>query len=208
MMDSPARVESAGGAPRPRAVRPAARTVTAGAATVAAAAALLGLASACRGTADPFGPDPAFSTYFALSMVDGAPPPAVARVPGMLVPLVISEARLVPLDVGRTTDRRLVDDRTGNGAIGGNARDTTVSTGRMADIRVFGSGATRQVDSAVVEVVRQGDRMFITRPHPNPGLALTDTCLYENGVLVRPIKFWRSATEPRATQVLTYSTVR
>ena len=54
------------------------------------------------------------------------------RLSGRLGRTFLTEARLMPLDLGRTTDRRIFDDRGGSGRPAGNGRDTTVSTGRMA----------------------------------------------------------------------------
>ena len=125
------------------------------------------------------GPDPAQSTYFKGMTVDGLTLPFSFRLnPGDLGPTFLTEARLVPLDLGRTTDTRIFDDRGGSGPGGGNGRDTTVSTGRMSDIRTFSSaaiGGSFQTDSIVVDVVRVGDLLYITRPHPDPSRNVTDT---------------------------------
>jgi len=123
----------------------------------------------------------------------------------------LTEARLVPLDLGRTTDKRIFDDRGGSGSGSGNGRDTTVSTGRMSDIRTFSSapvGGGAQTDSVVVDVVRVGDILYITRPHPDPARNVTDTANYVNGVLVRPLGYWRSVIESPTGRLLTYTTVR
>jgi hypothetical protein len=122
------------------------------------------------------------------------------------------EARLVPLDLGRTTDTRIFDDRGGSGSGSGNGRDTTVSTGRMSDIRKFASNAAGtdvQTDSTVVDVVRVGDVLYITRPHPDPTRRVTDTAVYhEAGVLVRPLGYWRNVIEPSTGRQLYYSAIR
>jgi hypothetical protein len=166
--------------------------------------------SACGAT--PIGgPDPARSTYFKSTMVDGGALPFRFSLPGDLAPTFFLEARLVPLDLGRTTDTRIFDDRGGTGSGGGNGRDTTVSTGRMSDIRVFAASAAgdrSQVDSVIVEVVRVGDVLYITRPHPDPTRSITDTAYYENGVLVRPLSYWRTLTEKKTGRLLTYTTIR
>jgi hypothetical protein len=81
----------------------------------------------------------------------------------------------------------------------------------MSDIRVFAStaaGGFAQTDSAAVDVVRVGDVLYITRPHPDPARSVTDTAYYENGVLVRPLGYWRSTNEARTGRLLTYTTVR
>lgn len=158
------------------------------------------------------GPDPARATFFKATMINGGPLPYSFKInPLDLTPLFIVDARLVPLDLGRTTDTRIFEDRGGSGNNGGNGRDTTVSTGRMTDIRVFasnGSGANTQVDSIVVDVVRVGDVLYITRQFPNTAQNSTDTANYENGVLVRPLRYWRNIGEPPTGRLLTYTTVR
>ncbi|MCC6244297.1 MAG: hypothetical protein IT353_15760 [Gemmatimonadaceae bacterium] len=144
-------------------------------------------------------------------MVDGRTLPFEYRLPGALVPTYILSAKLVPLDLGRTTDTRIFDDRSGGGGSGGNGRDTTVSTGRMSDIRVFSlspSGSAPQSDSVAVDVVRIGDTLFITRPHPDPARNRTDTAFYASGVLVRKISYWRELSELSQGRIVTYTTVR
>ena len=156
------------------------------------------------------GPDPARSTYFKGTQVDGLDLPFRFIFPGDLGYTYLMEARLVPLDLGRTTDTRIFDDRGGTGSGSGNGRDTTVSTGRMSDIRSFASspsGANRQTDSIVVDVVRVGDILYITRPHPDPARNKIDTAWYESGVLVRPLGYWRSLIEPQTGKRLVYTTV-
>lgn len=170
-------------------------------------------ASAWSCGASPIGgPDPARSTYFKAVMMDGGPLPFAFRLsPNDLTQTYFMDARLVPLDLGRTTDTRIFEDRGGSGSNGGNGRDTTVSTGRMTDIRVFAgsaSGAFTQTDSVVVDVLRRGEFLYITRPHPDPTRALTDTAFYENGVLVRPLRYWRGPNDPPTGRRLTYTTVR
>ncbi|MBL0170020.1 MAG: hypothetical protein IPP90_04695 [Gemmatimonadaceae bacterium] len=158
------------------------------------------------------GPDPARSTYFKATMIDGGALPYRFRLsPLDLAFTYFIEARLVPLDLGRTTDTRIFDDRGGTGSGGGNGRDTTVSTGRMSDIRTFSSaaeGGSVQTDSTVVDVVRVGDVLYITRPHPDPSRNVTDTAFYESGVLVRPLRYWRSVIELPTGRRVTYTTVR
>jgi len=158
------------------------------------------------------GPDPAPATFFKASMVDGSAIPFAFRfAPADLALTYLTEARLVPLDVGRTTDSRIFENRGGSGSSSGNGRDTTVSTGRMADIRTFATAATggaSQTDSNVVDVVRVGDTLFITRPHPDPTRNVTDTALYDNGYLVRPLGYWRSVIERPTGRRLIYTTVR
>ena len=157
------------------------------------------------------GPDPARSTFFQSTLVDGGRLPFEILLPNMLRPMYLTSAKLVPMDLGRTTDTRIFDDRGGSGSVGGNGRDTTVSTGRMSDIRVFAStpgGATPQTDSIAVDVVRVGDILYITRPHPDPTRNRTDTAFYQSGVLVRKISYWRDLTEAPQGRTLTYTTVR
>ena len=70
----------------------------------------------------------------------------------------LDSATLVPYAVGRTIDRRLVNDRTGRGGTGGNTRDTTVVRGQFMDIRVLRhvtpslGTITYQRDSTIVDV--------------------------------------------------------
>jgi hypothetical protein len=157
------------------------------------------------------GPDPARSTYFKATMIDGGALPFRFSFPGDLGPTFFMDARLVPLDLGRTTDTRIFDDRGGTGSGSGNGRDTTVSTGRMSDIRVFAATSTgggSQTDSVAVDVVRVGDVLYITRPHPDPTRSVTDTAYYVNGVLVRPLRYWRTTIERPTGRLLTYTTVR
>lgn len=158
------------------------------------------------------GPDPARSTFFKAAMMDGGPLPyAFKFYPSDLSLTYFMDARLVPLDLGRTTDTRIFEDRGGSGSSGGNGRDTTVSTGRMTDIRVFAgsaSGAFPQTDSVVVDVLRRGEFLYITRSHPDPTRNLTDTAFYENGVLVRPLRYWRGVNDLPTGRRLTYTTVR
>lgn len=151
------------------------------------------------------GPDPARSTFFKATLVDGGPLPGRVKLPGLLAPLYLTEARLIPLDLGRTTDIRIFEDRGGNGSGSGNGRDTTVSTGRMADIRVFNS---QDYDSVAVDVVRIGDVMYITRPFPDPTRNVVDTAYFENGVITRKVHLWRGFNEPPTGQFITYTTVR
>ena len=177
---------------------------------VAGALTMLGIA-AC-GASPVGGPDPARSTYFKGTMVDGGVLPYRFRfAPTDLAFTYMTEARLVPLDLGRTTDTRIFDDRGGSGSGSGNGRDTTVSTGRMADIRTFSSApvaGSSQTDSLVVDVVRIGDILYITLAHPDPRRNVTDTAYYVGGVLVRPLGYWRSFNERSTGRLLTYTTVR
>lgn len=158
------------------------------------------------------GPDPARSTFFKAALMDGGPLPYLFwYYPSDLVPTYFIDARLVPLDLGRTTDVRIFEDRGGSGSNGGNGRDTTVSSGRMTDIRIYGrfaDGTGAQADSVIVEVVRRGEFLYITRPHPDPAQQLTDTAYFENGVLVRPLRYWRYNTDVPTGRRLTYTTVR
>ena len=177
---------------------------------VAAAVTVYGV-GAC-GASPAGGPDPARSTYFKATLIDGGGLPYRFLLnPGDLAFTFLTDARLVPLDLGRTTDTRIFDDRGGSGSGSGNGRDTTVSTGRMSDLRTFSStavGANAQTDSAVVDVVRVGDVLYITRAHPDPMRHVTDTAYYVNGVLVRPLAYWRSVIERPTGRLLTYTTVR
>ena len=142
-------------------------------------------------------------------MVDGGPLPYRFSFPGDLGPTFLTDARLLPLDLGRTTDKRIFDDRGGSGSNPGNGRDTTVATGRMSDIRTFSNTAgVTSMDSAVVDVVRIGDIMYITRPHPDPNRNVTDTAYFVSGVLVRPLRYWRNVIEPPTGRTLTYTTVK
>lgn len=155
------------------------------------------------------GPDPALSTYFKATLLDGAALPGSVKLPLLLDTLFLTEARLMPLDLGRTTDTRIFDDRGGTGSGSGNGRDSTVSTGRMSDIRIFANrhGVT-QLDSVIVDVVRMGDVLYLTRPHPDPSRNVTDTATYENGVLVRKVRYWREVNENPTGQIIIYTTVR
>ncbi len=191
-----------------RVARMGARTV--GGVGVLASAGVLAIMAGC-GASPTGGPDPAVSTFFKATMVEGGPLPFQFRLPGDLAFTYLTDARLVPLDLGRTTDVRIFDDRGGSGSSGGNSRDTTVSTGRMADIRHFAAspgGQFTQVDSVAVDVVRVGDILYITRPHPDPARNRTDTAQYFSGVLVRKLSYWRDLNEAPISQVLTYTTVR
>ena len=60
----------------------------------------------------------------------------------------------------------------------------------------------------VVDVVRVGDVMYITRPHPDPTRNVTDTAYFVSGVLVRPLAYWRSVIERPTGRTLTYTTVK
>ena len=180
---------------------------------VARTAGVCGLAIVTACGASPIGgPDPARSTFFQATQIDGGGLPYRF----LLAPLDLSftyltDARLVPLDLGRTTDTRIFDDRTGNGSGSGGGRDTTVSSGRMSDLRTFAAsatGASAQTDSVVVDVLRVGDVLYITRPHPDPARSITDTAFYENGVLVRPLRYWRTTGERPTGRRITYTTVR
>lgn len=158
------------------------------------------------------GPDPARSTYFKGTQVDGTNIPyRFLFYPNDFAFTYLTEARLVPLDLGRTTDARIFDDRGGSGTPGGNGRDTTVSTGRMSDIRTFSTapvGGNFQTDSVVVDVVRKGDTLYITRAFPDAARNVTDTAWYEAGVLVRPLAFWRYVNEVKTGRKLVYTTVK
>ena len=181
----------------------------AGGMAVVAVAAAVGV-FAC-GASPTGGNDPNLSTYFKGTMVEGAVLPFIVRLPGDLTSSYLTDARLVPLDIGRTTDTRIFDDRGGSGGSGGGGRDTTAVTGRMSDIRVFAStpqGANAQIDSVTVDVVRIGNILYITRPHPDPARNVTDTAQYVSGVLVRKLSYWRTLVEPPNGKLLTYTTVR
>lgn len=155
------------------------------------------------------GPDPARSTFFRATLVDGGALPAEVHLPGLLAPLYLKEARLVPIDLGRTTDTRIFDDRGGTGSGSGNGRDSTVSTGKMSDVRIFANGAgATSYDSVSVDVIRVGDILYITRPHPSEARNVTDTAHYESGVLVRKVRYWRVIEELPTGQVITYTTVK
>ena len=173
------------------------------------AAVVVGTAVGC-GASPTGGPDPAPSTFFKGTMVDGTVLPyRFFLTPQDLGPTFLTEARLLPLDLGRTTDKRIFDDRGGSGSNPGNGRDTTVATGRMSDIRTFSStSGVLSMDSAVVDVIRIGDIMYITRPHPDPSRNVTDTAYFVNGVLVRPLGYWRSVIEKPTGRILTYTTVK
>lgn len=169
----------------------------------------IGFILAACGAGAVGGPDPARSTLFKATMLDGGTLPKRVNVYGLIEPLYLSDALLVPMDLGRTTDTRIFDDRGGTGSGSGNGRDSTVSTGRMSDIRVFRDirGVT-QTDSVAVDVVRIGDVLYITRPHPDPSRSKTDTAVYENGVLLRKVQYWREVNERPPGQTITYTTVR
>lgn len=153
------------------------------------------------------GSDPARATFFKATMLDAQPLPGQVKLPLLLQPLLLADARLVPMDLGRTTDRRIFDDRGGSGSSGG-GRDSTASTGRMADVRIFSSvSGALQTDSVAVDVVRIGDILYITRPHPDPKRNVTDTAFYENGVLIRKMGYWREVVERPTGQVVTYTVV-
>lgn len=180
-------------------------------ARIASAAIAVGALLTGCGASPIGGPDPAKSTYFKSTMVDGGALPYRFTLPGDFTATYLIEARLVPLDLGRTTDTRIFDDRGGTGSGSGNGRDTTVSTGRMSDLRTFAGNAQGTgglTDSIVVDVTRVGDTLYITRPHPDPTRAVTDTAYYENGVLVRPLGYWRTLAEKKTGRVLTYTTIR
>ena len=179
--------------------------------TIVAGVAIASGVVAC-GASPVGGPDPARSTYFKGTQVDGTDIPYRFRFyPNDFAFTYLTEARLVPLDLGRTTDTRIFDDRGGSGVGGGNGRDTTVSTGRMSDIRTFSSapvGGNFQTDSVVVDVVRKGDTLYITRSSPDATRNVTDTAWYEAGVLVRPLAFWRYVNEVKTGRTLVYTTVK
>ena len=96
----------------------------------------------------------------------------------------LDSAFLIPYGMGRTIDRRLVNDRTGRGGTGGNTRDTTIARGQFMDIRVLSGGAVR--DSTIVDVMVQDTVVVITRPSPDPTRVRVDSGWFQDGRLYVP----------------------
>jgi hypothetical protein len=153
-------------------------------------------ASSCGG-GDTVGPDALRPEIFELALMDNQTLPAFAYQLPLGGKVYLASARIVSVEPGRTVDPRIFDDRSGNGASGGNSRDSTLASAKMADIRVFedrdGNGTTvlsRRTDSTGVTVERRGDVVLIRRDHPDPTRVVTDTGQIVDGKLIMRVREW------------------
>lgn len=140
-------------------------------------------------------PDALRPELFELTLMDNQSLPALAYTLPFGGQVYLQAARIVAVEPGRTVDPRIFDDRSGNGANGGNSRDSTTASAQMADIRVFqernGSAivATR-TDSTRVTVERRGDIVIVRRDHPDPLRVVVDTGQFVDGKLIMRVHEW------------------
>ena len=178
-----------------------------------AVAALLAATAACAGDGGGVGPDPIRPSFYTLELVDNNSLPRTmwSKLGGTIS---FKSATLMPYAVGRTIDKRLVNDRTGGGSSGGNTRDTTVARGQMMDIRIFlmenATGAVEVKDSTVVDVEVSDTSFIVRRPHPNPQLARVDTGYFVGNLLVVPtvLDYRISMDVPLTHALLNYAITR
>jgi hypothetical protein len=155
------------------------------------------LAVSCGGS-DTVGPDALRPEIFELALMDNQTLPALAYVipMGFGAQVYLLSARIVSVQPGRTTDPRIFDDRSGNGANGGNSRDSTLASAKMADVRVFqertaaGAIVATRADSTGVTVERRGDVVLIRRDHPDPTRVVVDTGQFIDGKLIMRVREW------------------
>ena len=152
---------------------------------------------------DVGGPGAQPQSFYDLSLVDSGSLPFLTWQNFGVREFMVS-ARLSPLSAGRTTDERLVTDRTSSGTGSGNARDTTVARGQMMDVRFFESSPTvgRTYDSTVVDVVRKDTVFLVTRPHPDPARTVVDTGYFVGNLLVIPTLLTRAPNTSQWRRVL------
>ncbi len=145
--------------------------------------------AACGDGQSGVGPDPIVPQYYSLAMLDNQSLPFLLWRDGFGGTNQLQSATLIPYAVGRTIDRRLLNDRTGRGQSGGNARDTTVARGQMMDIRILrmvsSSGDVNLYrDSAMVDVEVKDTVVIVSRPHPDPSRVRVDTGYFQNDRLI------------------------
>lgn len=140
-------------------------------------------------------PDALRPELFELTLMDNQSLPALAYTLPLGGQVYLQSARLVSVEPGRTVDPRIFDDRSGNGANGGNSRDSTTASAQMADIRVFqdrnGSAIVgTRTDSTRVTVERRGDLVIVRRDHPDPARVVVDTGQLISGKLIMRVHEW------------------
>jgi hypothetical protein len=160
------------------------------------------VAGSC-GSGELIRPDALRPEIFELTLIDNQTLPVFAykteTVGGQVWMLA---ARIVSVEPGRTVDPRIFDDRSGNGANGGNSRDSTTASARMADIRTFQerepNGITingTRVDSTPIIVERRGDLIIFRKDHPDPARVRVDTAQVVDGKLLRKVREWEQFHE-------------
>ncbi len=150
-----------------------------------------GMLAGCGGGSGPVQPDPIIPQYYTLGMLDNGSLPYMLHQDAFGGKIYMVSARLIPYAVGRTIDKRLMNDRTGGGASGGNTRDTTVARGQFMDIRNLNlvapdGGITPRRDSTLVDVMVRDTMFVISRPHPDPGRVRVDTGYFVGVKLIVP----------------------
>lgn len=147
-------------------------------------------ATACGDSAGVVPPDPLRPERYQLQFVDNNSLPIVLIGGLGDDATLLDSAALIPYAVGRTLDRRLVNDRTGRGNTGGNARDTTVARGQFMDVKVIkqftpSMGTTSyQRDSTLVDVEIHDTMVIVTRDHPGASQVKVDTGYFSGDLLV------------------------
>jgi hypothetical protein len=177
--------------------------------------------AACNGARDSAGPEPIPPRQFNLQFMDnGSLPAFLWQDPAFGGEWHLESATLIPYAVGRTVDQRLINDRTGRGASGGNTRDTTVARGQFMDIRVLRqvvknaeglpSGVVFRKDSTLVDAEVRDTTLVIRRSAPNKTLSGIDTGYFVGDRLVMSTTLDYLATFgiPRRTILLTYQLSR
>ena len=163
------------------------------------------LAVASCGADGTNGPDALRPEVFDLTLMDNQVLPAFAYQLPLGGRVFLLSARIVSVQPGRTIDPRIFDDRSGNGANGGNSRDSTTASAKMADVRVFqdrdpaGQILGTHTDSTGVTIERRGDIVLIRRDHPDPARVVVDTGAFVDGRLIMRVREWeRFNPTPRA----------
>ena len=161
-------------------------------------AAAVALVAASCGSGEIIRPDALRPEIFELELVESQTLPVFAyKTETMGGQVWVLAARIVSVEPGRTIDPRIFDDRSGNGANGGNSRDSTTASARMAEIRTFQdrepNGVTingAHVDSTPLIVERRGDLIIFRKDHPDPARVRVDTAQIVNGMLIRKLREW------------------
>lgn len=158
---------------------------------VIALSVMCGTLAGCGGGDGVTPPDPIIPQYYTLGMLDNGSIPYLLYSDPFGGTIYMASARLIPYAVGRTIDKRLMNDRTGGGASGGNSRDTTVARGQFMDIRNFNLVASSGVitpyrDSTLVDVMVMDTMFVITRPHPGASRSRVDTGYFVGESLIIP----------------------
>jgi hypothetical protein len=133
------------------------------------------------------GPDPFAPVFYDLIRVNDRALPLNLGGQAMML-----GGKLVPYAVGHPGDQRLINDRTGRGATGGNTRDTTVLRGQMMDLRrlrikVYLDSVDVN-DSTVVDVEIRDTVFIVKYPHIDPARVSADTGVIIGNTLILPTR--------------------